>query len=80
MKPKLQIALDTFDMSSTLGPLQKAIDHIDVIEVGTILCLSEGMEAVRVIRSLYPHKTILADVRIAEAGGIISKLAMHLPH
>ncbi|MEM7539752.1 MAG: orotidine 5'-phosphate decarboxylase / HUMPS family protein [Chloroflexota bacterium] len=75
MKPKLQIALDTFDMPSTLGPLQKAIDHIDIIEVGTILCLSVGMDAVRIIRSLYPHKTILADVRIAEAGSVISKLA-----
>ncbi|MEM7128413.1 MAG: orotidine 5'-phosphate decarboxylase / HUMPS family protein [Chloroflexota bacterium] len=75
MKPKLQIALDTFDLPSTLGPLQKAVDHIDIIEVGTILCLSEGMHAVRIIRSLYPEKTILADVRIAEAGSVISKLA-----
>lgn len=74
-KPLLQIALDTFDLPSALGPLQKAHSHIDVIEVGTILCLSQGMEAVRIIRSLYPEKTILADVRIAEAGGIISKMA-----
>jgi len=74
-RPKLQIALDTFDLPFTLGPLQKAVDHIDVIEVGTILCLSEGMHAVRIIRSLYPQKTILADVRIAEAGSVISKLA-----
>lgn len=74
-KPLLQIALDTYDLPSALGPLQKAHPHIDVIEVGTILCLSEGMHAVRIIRSLYPHKTILADVRIAEAGSIISKMA-----
>ncbi len=73
-KPLLQIALDTFDLPSALGPLMKAAPHIDVIEVGTILCLSEGMQAVRVIRSLYPEKTILADVRIAEAGSIISKM------
>ena len=33
------------------------------------------MHAVRVIRSLFPHKTVLADVRIAEAGSIISKMA-----
>ncbi len=74
-KPLLQIALDTYDLPSALGPLQKAHQHIDVIEVGTILCLSEGMKAVRVIRSLFPDKTILADVRIAEAGSIISKMA-----
>ncbi|MCB0155295.1 MAG: orotidine 5'-phosphate decarboxylase, partial [Anaerolineae bacterium] len=74
-KPLLQIALDTYDLPSALGPLQKAHQYIDVIEVGTILCLAEGMHAVRIIRSLYPDKTILADVRIAEAGSIISKMA-----
>lgn len=74
-KPLLQIALDTYDLPSALGPLQKAHPHIDVIEVGTILCLSEGMHAVRAIRSLFPEKIILADVRIAEAGSIISKMA-----
>lgn len=73
-RPKLQIALDTFDLPSALGPLQKAHPHIDIIEVGTILCLAQGMDAVRIIRSLYPDKTILADVRIAEAGSIISTM------
>ena len=74
-KPLLQLALDTHDLPSALAPLQRAAPYIDVIEVGTILCLSEGMGAVRVIRSLFPDKTILADVRIAEAGGIIAKMA-----
>lgn len=74
-QPKLQIALDTYDLPSALSPLQKAAAHIDVIECGTILCLAEGMHAVRVIRSLFPEKLILADVRIAEAGSLISKMA-----
>lgn len=74
-KPLLQLALDTLDLPSALAPLQRAAPHIDVIEVGTILCLSEGMGAVRIIRSLFPDKTILADVRIAEAGGIIADMA-----
>ena len=73
-RPKLQIALDMFDLPSALAPLQKAHDYIDVIEVGTILCLSEGMHAVRAIKALYPDKPVLADVRIAEAGSIISKM------
>ena len=73
-KPLLQIALDTYDLPSALGPLQKAAAHIDVIEVGTILCLAEGMHAVRAIKSLFPNKIVLADVRIAEAGSIISKM------
>jgi 3-dehydro-L-gulonate-6-phosphate decarboxylase len=74
-QPKLQIALDLYDLPSALGPLQKAHASIDVIEVGTILCLAVGMQAIRIIRSLYPEKTILADVRIAEAGSLISRMA-----
>ena len=73
--PKLQLALDTLDLPSALGPLQKASPYLDVIEIGTILCLAEGMRAVRIIRSLFPEKILLADVRIAEAGGLISKMA-----
>ena len=57
------------------GRCKRPPTHIDVIEVGTILCLAEGMHAVRVMRSLFPDKIVLADVRIAEAGSIISKMA-----
>jgi len=67
-RPRLQIALDAFDLPSALGPLQKASANVDVIECGTILILCEGYRAVRVVRALYPDKPVLADVRIAEAG------------
>ena len=73
--PQLQLALDTFDLPSALAPMQQARDYIDVVEAGTILCYAEGMHAVRALRALYPGKTLLADVRIAEAGSIIAKLA-----
>jgi 3-dehydro-L-gulonate-6-phosphate decarboxylase len=74
-KPKLQVALDLQDLPSALSPLQKAAPHLDVIECGTILCLAEGMHAVRIIHSLFPAKPLLADVRIVEAGSLISKMA-----
>ena len=73
--PRLQIALDTLDLPSALGPLQKAAPHVDIIECGTILILCEGYHAVRAIRALFPDKRILADVRIAEAGSKIARLA-----
>ena len=73
--PRLQIALDTLDLPAALGPLQKAAKDVDVIECGTILVLCEGYHAVRAIRALFPDKRILADVRIAEAGAKISRLA-----
>jgi len=74
-RPRLQIALDSFDLPSALGPLQKASANVDVIECGTILILCEGYRAVRVVRALYPDKPVLADVRIAEAGSKIARLA-----
>lgn len=74
-RPLLQIALDTADLPSALRPLQAAAPHVDVIEVGTILCLAEGLSAMRVVRALFPDRIVLADVRIAEAGSIISRMA-----
>lgn len=73
--PRLQIALDTFDLPSALGPLQQAAPYVDVIECGTILVLCEGFHAVRAIRAFFPDKQVLADVRIAEAGSKIARLA-----
>jgi 3-dehydro-L-gulonate-6-phosphate decarboxylase len=72
-RPRLQVALDTFDLPSAVGPLQKAGPFAEIIEVGTILCLAEGMAAVRLIRAMYPSTPVLADVRIAEAGSIIAR-------
>lgn len=73
MQPRLQVAVDALDMVSALGPLNKAVEHVDVIECGTILIIAEGLKSVREVRALYPGKTILADVRIAEAGSLISR-------
>lgn len=73
MQPRLQVAVDALDMVSALGPLNKAVAHVDVIECGTILIIAEGLKSVREVRALYPDKTILADVRIAEAGSLISR-------
>ncbi|HBX82253.1 MAG: orotidine 5'-phosphate decarboxylase / HUMPS family protein [Propionibacteriaceae bacterium] len=72
-KPLLQLALDTTDLADAFRPLNRAIDQIDVIECGTILIIAEGLRAVREIRALYPTKTVLADVRIAEAGTLIAR-------
>ncbi len=73
MRPKLQVAVDIPDLISALGALNRAEPAVDVIECGTILIIAEGLRAVRAVRALYPDKTILADVRIAEAGSLIAR-------
>lgn len=75
VKPRLQMALDVTTLPEALRPLNRAIDQIDVIECGTVLIIAEGLRAVQEIRALYPDKPILADIRIAEAGKILSQMA-----
>jgi 3-dehydro-L-gulonate-6-phosphate decarboxylase len=73
MLPRLQVAVDNLDLVSAYRALQRCAHEVDVIECGTILIINEGLRAVRDIRALFPDKTILADVRIAEAGSLISR-------
>lgn len=72
-KPKLQIALDSQSLSKALETVREVGDVVDIIEVGTVLCLQDGMEPVRAIRALYPEKTILADTKCADAGKTVAK-------
>lgn len=74
-RPKLQLALDNHDLSSSLAAAQKAQSQVDVIEVGTMLAVENGMQAVRIMKSLFPDHIVLADIRIIKAGGKLAKLA-----
>ncbi len=71
--PNLQIALDNNTLSDALKSALSVGAEVDIIEAGTILCLAEGMEAVRCLRALFPNKIILADTKCADAGGTVAK-------
>lgn len=64
---KLQLALDG-DMSTTRAVLAQARPFIDIAEVGTPLIFREGMRAVRQIRAAQPQLTLVADLKIMDAG------------
>ncbi|WP_165005808.1 MULTISPECIES: 3-keto-L-gulonate-6-phosphate decarboxylase UlaD [unclassified Enterococcus] len=72
-RPNLQIALDHNDLEHALADIFKVGDEVDVIEVGTILCLQEGQKAIRCIRSMFPHKKLVADTKCADAGGTVAR-------
>ncbi|WP_077298746.1 3-dehydro-L-gulonate-6-phosphate decarboxylase [Virgibacillus pantothenticus] len=74
-RPKLQLALDNHDLSSSLAAAQKSQSQVNVMEVGTILAVENGMKAVRIMKSLFPDHIVLADIRIIKAGGKLAKLA-----
>ncbi len=69
MKPLLQIALDVTSLDQAFSILDKdhLVDHVDLIEAGTVLLASEGKSAVKAMHERYPHKTLVADFKIADA-------------
>ncbi len=64
---QLQLALDG-DMPTALDILAQVHPFIDIAEVGTPLVFREGMNAVRRIRAAYPQLTLVADLKIMDAG------------
>ncbi len=71
MKPVLQLALDFVDLKRALRSAQAGVaGGVDWLEVGTPLIKSEGLQAVRELRRLFPHVTLVADMKIMDAGRI----------
>jgi len=71
MKPVLQRALDVVDLKRAVRSAQAGVaGGVDWLEVGTPLIKSEGLQAVRELRSLFPHVTLVADMKIMDAGRI----------
>ncbi len=71
MKPILQLALDFVDLKRAIKSARAAVaGGADWLEAGTPLIKSEGMEAVRQLRKLFPRATILADMKIMDAGRV----------
>ena len=73
--PFLQLALDVQDLATAIETTRCVAPAVDVIEAGTLLCLSEGMHAVRALRSNFSTATIVADVRVVRAGRNIAQMA-----
>jgi 3-hexulose-6-phosphate synthase/6-phospho-3-hexuloisomerase len=71
MKPVLQLALDFVDTKRAVKAAVAAdAGGVDWIEAGTPLIKSEGLQVVRKLRELFPAKTIVADMKIMDAGRI----------
>lgn len=65
---KIQLALDILSLDEAVALAEKVTDYIDIIEIGTPFLLEYGMNAVRTFRGKFPHKKILADTKIMDAG------------
>lgn len=72
---QIQLALDSKDSATAISMATACRDSIDVIEAGTVLCLSEGLGAVRRLRDEFPDRPLVADIRIARAGAKFAAMA-----
>ncbi|MFX0184465.1 MAG: 3-hexulose-6-phosphate synthase, partial [Candidatus Hodarchaeota archaeon] len=73
---KLQVALDLRDLDEAIKIARKsALGGVDWIEAGTPLIKACGMDVVRKLRSLFPHKVIVADLKTMDTGFLETEMA-----
>jgi 3-dehydro-L-gulonate-6-phosphate decarboxylase len=75
--PLLQVALDNTSLEDAILSIHQYGDLVDIVEVGTILHVAEGVKATQVMRKLYPNKLILDDIKGADAGHTLAKLCFN---
>lgn len=69
MNARLQVALDFMNLSEALRCARAAVDGgVDILEVGTPLLKSEGLEAVRALKREFPNVPIVCDTKTMDAG------------
>lgn len=69
-RPRLQLAVDALSTGEALDILAKVHPHMDIVEVGTPLILEEGLAVLEKLKTKYPDKAYLADLKIMDAGKI----------
>ncbi|HCA3406836.1 TPA: 3-keto-L-gulonate-6-phosphate decarboxylase UlaD [Salmonella enterica subsp. salamae serovar 35:g,m,s,t:-] len=74
-RPLLQLALDHTNLQTAQRDVALLRDHVDIVEAGTILCLTEGLGAVKALRDQCPNKIIVADWKVADAGDPLAQQA-----
>lgn len=72
-KPNLQIALDQNTLAEAARIAHFAGPIVDIVEVGTILELQAGQEAISVLRAMFPDKIIASDTKCADAGSTVAQ-------
>lgn len=65
---KIQLALDRLTKDECFHIVRETMDFIDWIEIGTGIIKEYGMSIVKEMKSLYPDKLIVADMKTCDAG------------
>ncbi|WP_347272672.1 3-hexulose-6-phosphate synthase [Candidatus Kuenenia sp.] len=72
----IQVALDFVDIHRAIKVACEAIEGgADWLEIGTPLIKSEGMNAIRRLREIFPDTTLVADMKTMDAGRVEMEMA-----
>ena len=74
-RPLLQLAVDATDLETAVNLVETVYPHYDIAEIGTPLIIEEGLRALEVLKSKWPDRQYLADVKIMDAGWLESQSA-----
>jgi len=73
---QLMVALDLMNLDRALEMADQAVEGgVDVLEAGTPLIKSGGLEAVRQLRQRFPEHDIFADMKTADTGQLECEIA-----
>lgn len=63
---KLQISFDMTDLDKALEIATQISESVNILEIGTLLIYSHGLNAITAFKKKFPNKIILADAKIAD--------------
>ncbi len=76
MKTVLQVALDLLNGSRAMSIAHDAVKGgADWLEAGTPLIKSEGMDIIRKLKTTFPQKSIVADMKTMDVGALETEMA-----
>ncbi|MGR8933006.1 MAG: 3-hexulose-6-phosphate synthase [Gammaproteobacteria bacterium] len=64
----IQMALDSLDFNQTVGLAEQVAPYVDIFEIGTPCIKYNGINLVKELRSRFPDKLILVDLKTMDAG------------
>ncbi|MGR9088304.1 MAG: 3-hexulose-6-phosphate synthase [Gammaproteobacteria bacterium] len=67
-RPLIQMALDSLDFNQTIALAETVAPSIDIFEIGTPCIKHNGINLVKELRSRFPDKLLLVDLKTMDAG------------
>jgi 3-hexulose-6-phosphate synthase len=72
---KLQLAIDTLDGNEAIRLADCTAPFVDILEAGTPLIKSVGIDIVRKFKAAHPEKIVLADLKSSDVGAYEANMA-----